>query len=43
MQEKLSTGPGASKPESVLSGALLSKADDCVDLVFSVKPLNTSA
>ena len=40
MRVGLSTGPCAERPESVLSGLIFSKADDCADLVLSFKALN---
>ena len=40
MRDGLLTGVGAKRPESVLSGPLFSKADDCADLVLSFKTLN---
>ena len=40
MRVGLSTGPYAEMPEMALRGPILSKADDCADLVLSFKLLN---
>jgi len=40
MRDGLSTGPCAERPESVLSGPILSKANDYADLVLSFMALN---